>query len=359
MAKIEKKGEIYKKRLLSTATSENLKQICRDYKIKGFSSKKKAELVNLVSVSLSEEEFAKVAEENEEKWLSNVIDNAFGLINSSFANTFKTFKIVNEGASEVEMEFEWFKEASSAYIKITNKNIDNPEFDCDCPIGSSGGFCRHFWLGFIFSLKKGYFDLSNWKLITLPASFATRIENIEIFQSKSGGRIFLASKSNSLLQEHVDSEITVREGTIESYEKKSYTYEGNQVEYYLVRLKNADIGKEIIDTIQIRLSSRVFEENALKKGDVINFEGKLVRDQFLGLLVKFINDVSKGKGKKEVQVKREPPSKEKTWRIQSSSDKNKSYIVTLGADGTWKCTCPQFTYRKKICKHISDCKKKI
>lgn len=31
MTKIEKKGEIYKKRLLSTATSEDLKQVCRDY----------------------------------------------------------------------------------------------------------------------------------------------------------------------------------------------------------------------------------------------------------------------------------------------------------------------------------------
>lgn len=356
MTKIENR-DIYKKRLLSTATSEDLKQVCRDYKIKGFSSKKKAELVEFVSVSLSDEEFAKVAEENEEKWISKVMDNTFELIESSFANTFKTFKVVNEDASEVEMEFEWFKEPSSAYVKITNRNIDNPEFDCDCPIGSNGGFCRHFWLGFIFSLKKGYFDLSNWKLIALPESFTTRIKNIEIVQSKSGS-IFLASKSNSLLQEHVDSEIMIREGTIESFEKKSYTYEDSEVEYYLVYLKNVDIGDELIDTMQIRLSSRLFKETALKKGDVINFEGKLVRDQFLGLIVKFINEVSKGKGKKEGKVKKEAPSKEKSWTIQSSSDKNKSYIVTLKADNTWECSCPQFTYRKKICKHISEFKKK-
>lgn len=354
MTKIEKMGETYKKRLLSTATSENLKQICRDYKIKGFSSKKKAELVEFVSISLSDEEFVKVAEENEEKWFSKGIDNAFELINSSFANTFKTFKIVNEEASEVEMEFDWFKEASSAYVKITNKNIDDPEFDCDCPIGSNGGFCRHFWLGFIFSLKKGFFDLSNWKMVQLPASFKERIENVEIVESK--GRIFLTSISNSLLEEHVDSEIKVREGVVASYEKKSYTYEDNLVEYYLIKLKNVDIGEETIDTMQIRVSSRLFEEKSLKEGDIINFKGKLVRDQFQGLVVKFINDISRGKGKKE--VKKEVLSKEKKWTIQSSSDKNKSYTVTLGADGAWKCSCPQFTYRKKICKHISECKKK-
>lgn len=42
------------------------------------------------------------------------------------------------------MDFDWYKEPSSAYIKITNKNIDDPDFDCDCSLGSNGGLCGHF-----------------------------------------------------------------------------------------------------------------------------------------------------------------------------------------------------------------------
>lgn len=49
----------------------------------------------------------------------------------------------------------------------------------------------------------------------------------------------------------------------------------------------------------------------------------------------------------------------KQWKIPSSSDPNKVYVVTLTGSGNWTCTCPQFTYRKKQCKHIIDAKKNI
>ena len=44
----------------------------------------------------------------------------------------------------------------------------------------------------------------------------------------------------------------------------------------------------------------------------------------------------------------------KEWKIPSSSDKSKVYTVTRKADGSFSCTCPQFVYRKKVCKHISQ-----
>lgn len=58
-------GEVYLKRLFHTATSENLKQICRDYKIKGFSRENKSGLVNLLLASLSEEELKEIADKKE------------------------------------------------------------------------------------------------------------------------------------------------------------------------------------------------------------------------------------------------------------------------------------------------------
>ena len=357
-------GEIYRKRLFQSATLEDLKQICRDYNIKGFSKEKKSGLVELVLVSLSEEELKEVAEENEKKWIKKGIENAFGMIETNLANSFKSFRIDNENTCEVEMDFVWYKEASCAYIKITDKNIDNPEFDCDCPLGSGGGFCGHFWLGFIFSLKKGYFNLSNWKMMKLPVDFEIKIKNIEITKTKSGG-FLLVNKSKSFLQKYIDSEISVREGEIVNFEKKSYNYEGNTVEYYLINLKNAVIGTETIDTMKIRLSYGLFAKKSLKIGDVIKFKGKLVKDKFQGLIVKFIRNVTTEKaGKHEesrtnalTKEKEAKKTEEKQWTIQSSSDVNKTYTVTLKVDGTWKCTCPQFTFRKKLCKHISKCQK--
>ena len=100
------------KRLFQTANADDLKQICRDHKIKGFSTKKKSGLVELVLSSLSEEELKDVVSEKEEKWISKGIESAFTMINSPMANMFKTFRIVNETAGEIEMDFEWYKEPS-------------------------------------------------------------------------------------------------------------------------------------------------------------------------------------------------------------------------------------------------------
>ena len=46
------------------------------------------------------------------------------------------------------------------------------------------------------------------------------------------------------------------------------------------------------------------------------------------------------------------------WDVASSSDKTKVYTVTKKADGSFECTCPQFRFRKKVCKHITECKDK-
>jgi len=162
------------------------------------------------------------------------------------------------------------------------------------------------------------------------------------------------------------TKISVKEGEIVACEKKkTYTYEGNTIEYYLLDLKNAEIGTDKVDTMKIRLSNAMkirlsnalFNNKSLKIGDVIYFKGKLVEDKFQGLVVKFIRNVTTEKGEKFEETKTKEPV-EKQWTIQSSSDVNKVYTVTLKADGSWMCTCPHFTFRKKLCKHISDCKMK-
>lgn len=38
--------------------------------------------------------------------------------------------------------------------------------------------------------------------------------------------------------------------------------------------------------------------------------------------------------------------------VESFSTPGKKYVVTQKEDGTWQCSCPQWIYRRKICKHI-------
>ncbi|MCK4382537.1 MAG: hypothetical protein KAW66_04505, partial [Candidatus Lokiarchaeota archaeon] len=247
--------QIYLKRLFQTATADDLKQICRDLKIKGFSAKKKSGLVELVLTSLSEEELKEIINEKEKKWISKGIDSAFNIINSPMASTFKTFRIVNEKAGELEMDFEWYREPSKAFVCITNNNIDDPDFDCDCSLGSNGGFCGHFWLGFIFSVKKKYFDIAKWTMMKLPQEFLRKIKNIEISKTKSGDLLLIDKSSDSfLLQEYINSEIAVKNGEIVGFDKKSYEYEGNITVYYLIALKDALVGGKKVPELNIRLS---------------------------------------------------------------------------------------------------------
>jgi len=44
------------------------------------------------------------------------------------------------------------------------------------------------------------------------------------------------------------------------------------------------------------------------------------------------------------------------WSVPSSSDPNKTYTVSLTADGEWECSCPQWIYRRQECKHIQRVK---
>ncbi|KKK91493.1 hypothetical protein LCGC14_2712410 [marine sediment metagenome] len=79
--------------------------------------------MELVLSSLSEEELRDVVRVNERKLISKGINSAFNMINSPMANTIKGFRIVNEKAGEIEIDFEWYKEASKTFVRITDENL--------------------------------------------------------------------------------------------------------------------------------------------------------------------------------------------------------------------------------------------
>jgi hypothetical protein len=79
-------------------------------------------------------------------------------------------KITNRDTKELELACEkkigentW---KTATYLSMSN--IDNPERDCDCLVGSNAGFCPHFWILFINACAEGLIDVGNWRLTYFP-----------------------------------------------------------------------------------------------------------------------------------------------------------------------------------------------
>ncbi|MHA2130887.1 MAG: hypothetical protein ACW99L_13030, partial [Promethearchaeota archaeon] len=161
----------YLKYLMQYLNVDGLKQICRDFQIKGFSKFKKSELVEFILDSLSEEEFEELLSQKELAIISDSISLALKKISGEDRESISEIKIVNPDAHEIEISFKGFNWEIGSYLSITPENVNDPERDCDCRIGSNLGFCGHFWVGFIYSLKKNWIKLEDWTLTLIPLDF--------------------------------------------------------------------------------------------------------------------------------------------------------------------------------------------
>jgi len=47
------------------------------------------------------------------------------------------------------------------------------------------------------------------------------------------------------------------------------------------------------------------------------------------------------------------------WNVGSHSDPSKFYTVSATVDGAFECSCPQWIYRRRECKHIQEVKDKL
>jgi len=296
----------YLKYLLQSLNVDNLKQICRNYQIKGFSRLKKIELIDFILDSLSEEELSNVLEEKELEIIKESIDLAIKKINGEDRESVSAIKIVNPDTHEIELDFKGFNWEVSSYIAITLENIDDPERDCDCRIGSNMGFCSHFWVGFIVSLKEGYLNLKEWNLTVLPDDFEEKVKSIKI---KAGESISLVDESSEdyHLMENLNKSITVYEGEVEELIEKQQDFQGNITIYYITKLKNVRFGPRVqkksdfreedivnVDKLNLRISERLKKENDLEIGNKISGNGKLTKDNFLKMfIVKNIRKIEK------------------------------------------------------------------
>ncbi|MHA1725514.1 MAG: hypothetical protein ACTSYC_03355 [Promethearchaeota archaeon] len=287
--------------LFQSLDVKGLKDICRSFNLKGYSKLKKNELIDVIVNSLSDEEISNLIEEKEREIISNEFKLALKKIRGIDREKLSYIKILNEKNHEIELKFKGFNWETVSYLSITDSNIDDPERDCDCRIGGNLGFCNHFWIGFLFSAKHGFFKLSDWRLTLLPDDIEDIINNIAIKTKKMKEDkkeltvyfMILTTEDDPLALLNEQS-ITVYESEITNIRQKKYEFQGNIVSYYLLSLKNIKIGPKIarksdfkeedimeMDDLKVRLSEKVIHENMLQKGDKISFNGQLNWDDFL------------------------------------------------------------------------------
>ncbi|MHA1669783.1 MAG: hypothetical protein ACTSV5_04300 [Promethearchaeota archaeon] len=295
--------------LLQSFNMENLKNTCKEFGIKGYSKFKKNDLVKYLLDSLSEEEINSFIKDKELDLISMGIQSAIEMIKGTYRESIKDIKIINPNNHEVEFTFKGMNWETKSFLSITKENVGNPERDCDCRIGSEMGFCGHFWVGFIFSLKRDYFKLSDWNLTVLPDNFNLMIKDIKISapstDSKAPIKLIDESSDGSEFLNLEGKSITVYEGEIANIERKEQVFQENITIYYLISLINVRIGprpkkksdykeEDIIEAneLAIRISEKLQGENNLKIGNKIKINGKLTRDSFLRLyLVKNVRKI--------------------------------------------------------------------
>ena len=302
----------YLKYLLQFLNVDGLKQLCRNFEIKGFSKFKKSDLVEFILDSLAEEELEDLIKQKELEIISDGVNLALKKINGEDRETITEIKIVNPKNHEVEINFKGFNWEATSYLSITPENINDPERDCDCRIGSNLGFCSHFWVGFILSLKEGYFKLSDWNLTKLPDNFEELIKPVKISTTATStagaGKRSLVDESsdNVILMKFLDKSITVYEGEISEMVERQSEFQGNISVYYHITLEDVRLGPRIsrksdfreediikVDMLKIRVSERLQEDNKLNLKDKIKVNGKFAKDNFWGLMVKNIRKVEK------------------------------------------------------------------
>ena len=304
--------KIYLRYLFQSLKVDDLKKICKDYEIKGYSKLKKAELIDFILDSLADEEINELLKQKELEIISSEINLAFKKINGEDRESISKIEIVNQDNHEIEILFKGFNWEATSFLSITKENIENPERDCDCRIGSNMGFCNHFWIGFILSLKEGYFKLSDWTLTLLPDDFKEKIKSIklsvgEIGEEKAESVSIVDESSDSFqLMGHIGKSITVYEGEIENILERQQDFQGNITTYYVVTLKNAKFGPRVkkksdfreedivkIEKLKLRISEKLKNDHDLKNGDKISGNGKFTKDNFLGFIVKNIRKIEK------------------------------------------------------------------
>lgn len=330
------------KYLLQSLSLEDVKQVCRDYDIRGFSRYRRSPLINFTLNSLSEEEAREVISHLELSVISKGLDLAIKKICYMDREYIESIRIVNEMNHELELKFKGFNWLTTSYLALTPKTMVDSERECDCRIGANMGFCSHFWIGFIFSLKAGYFNLSDWTLTLLPPDIEKKLDSLKIITTKTGEkRLVNEQADNTFIIENLNSKIIIHEAELSQFERRQYTWEFKIVTYYLNTLKNIKMStssnpedlKEV-NSLLVRFSENMYKKFNLEKCERVQFTGEIQNNPYLGLMVKNVIVQKTYIDKKEEQKKKGTP------RTKVKKEEDNTFPINFNEisddlSGTW------------------------
>jgi hypothetical protein len=287
--------------LLQSLNVKQIKEICRYYNIRGYSRYRRQALIDFTLQSLAEEEQRELISKLELPSISKNIRKAYKKIRYEDRETLEDIRVVNKDTNEIELSFKGFNWETKCFLSINSHNIDDPDRDCDCRIGSNNGLCSHFWIGFIFALKIKFFKLSDWTLTQLPENFEEQIQHIEIKSLSSGKELLLDKKSNTyFLLNNLKKKVFVHEATISDFKFRQYNWQGKTISYYLSKATNVKLSPyknktniATLDNLLVRFSENMFKRFKLEEGIKIRFSGEVKKDRYLGFLLQrvFIKSV--------------------------------------------------------------------
>ena len=155
-------------------TNPDLKDICKLYKIKGFSSLNKEELINLILKSIPKSTFNLFLEDIEKKSLNTIIslvpiyflkENPTKLDALHFDEKHNILSLKFKG-------FRWEINTNIDFVNLHKKDVPLTfKFNCTCEYAKDGGLCSHFWLGLIWAFQKFSIETSRWNRPKLPEIF--------------------------------------------------------------------------------------------------------------------------------------------------------------------------------------------
>jgi len=165
--------------LLQSLTIDQLKEICREREIKGYSNYRKDGLISFIILNLDYTEKYRFLIANELKIINSEIKEAVRIILKKSKEKLSDIQI-DEARKEIELRFESPHWNSTNFAEFQNGSLSNPPRDCDCRVGSANGFCPHFWIAFFLAIQKKFFFLREWHVTKLPSNISKIISKLSI-----------------------------------------------------------------------------------------------------------------------------------------------------------------------------------
>lgn len=172
-------------------TIADLKTLCKDYQVSGFSKLKKAELIDVLLESLQvRDDFAKIVSQLEEKAINTAFEKSLNILKGTAGEKITRF-IADEEAGSVNVVYRGFKWKIRTELSIRNLTTKSDpldfDFACRCQTGQNGGFCEHLWIPLLWFFQKYELDLSRWDASALPGEFESTLgqpimENLRVLE---------------------------------------------------------------------------------------------------------------------------------------------------------------------------------